>query len=342
MVNDMHKDIIDSHIQKQQALAKLYSPSPALSAIADSLKPIQAIADSLRPIRAIAEVTASLRYITIPSYISDISRMTNWIKSSQLQIQSFNSLQLLADEQRRFSKNLSSIVGTFNNMHESLKASAAWNLRNTIEEAIGPSLFLQQQLGNALGTHKWVHEISSFNSFIPKIEHFLANFPTEKISVGDGGSLAVAGQTFTINEINDTVSEIIDNIDAAEEDVKGFFDLFFKELDKLAKPLKTILIWVILPFIISVTASLATPHLKNLINKQTIIREIKKKTPQRFDSEMLSNFRFVTATILFVREGPSQNTKILDEIQLGQVVHIIHKKKNWTQVGYIDQDTGEM
>ncbi len=169
----------------------------------------------------------------------------------------------------------------------------------------------------------------------------------DDIAVDEDGSLTVEDQSFSLNEINDKISDIIDEVNRNEDARHNFFELFFKEIDKFAKPLRVILIWVVLPFIISVTAGLATPHIQEMLktelnNKQTIVREIKKQTPQHFDMRGLSNFRFVTATVLFVRAGPAQKTKKLDELVLGQVVHILHKKKNWTFVGYTDQDTGEI
>jgi hypothetical protein len=335
----MNNGILDTYIQQQQDLKKLFVLSPTLADIAtESLSSFRSIVD---------DATARLPQFSIPNYMTEIASAADWIKTSTA-MQGINSLQTCIEEQERTYKQLYSYTAGFDSLKKTLETSAAWNLHNTIEEAIGSTSLLKQQLEDAWGTSKWFQqEIESFNRFIPKIESYIANFPTDKISFGVEGTLGFAGQSFTIDEINYTVTDIINNIDVSEEFKIGFFELFFKEIDKLPKPLKIVLIWVIVPFIINITSGLATPYIKELLkagpsNKQTIVREIKKKTPQHFDMGMLSNLRFVTATILFVREGPSQKTKILDELVLGQVVHILHKKKNWTRVGYTDQDTGEM
>lgn len=338
-----------SLFRTQQNLAKLYNPSPALSALEKSFKTSWAVADSLKSVFAIAEATKSWRDIAAYSQLGGISQIADWLKTSQLQTSTtLSALHTIAGDHHRLSKNLSAIAGIGSRFHDSLHLSSAWDLHSRINAAMGPSLRLQQHLKEVMeDRNRWIHDLTSFSRLIPRVEAEMAQFAVDAIAVCEDGSLIVEDESFSFDEINDKISDIIDEVNRNEGTKHSFFEIFFQEIDKLAKPLRVILIWVVLPFIISVTAGLATPHIQEMLrtkqnNKQTIVREIKKQTPQHFNMRVLSHFRFVTATVLFVREGPSQKTKIIDELVLGQVVHILHKKKNWTFVGYTDQDTGEI
>ena len=345
---DMDISHLASHFRTQQNLAKLYHPSPALSAIEKDLKPSWAMADALKSVYTIADATKSCRGIAAYSHIRGISQIADWLKTSQLQTSTtLSALQAIAGDHNRLSKNLSAISGIGSRFHDSLHLSSAWDLHSRINAAIGASSRLQQRLEEVMGDrNRWIHDLKSFSRVLPKVEADMAQFAADAIAVDDDGSLTVDDQSFSLDEINDKISDIIDEVNTKDDARQSFFELFFNELDKLPRPFKIILIGVLIPFIINVMAGISTPHIQELFkaesnNKQTIVREIKKQTQKHFDMRLLASFRFVTATTLYVREGPSQKTKILDKLVLGQVVYIKYKKKNWTFIGYTDKDTGE-
>ncbi len=65
--------------------------------------------------------------------------------------------------------------------------------------------------------------------------------------------------------------------------------------------------------------------------------ELKKDASQ----QITQNFRIVTKNDLVVRRGKGIDTKIQGQLNHGDVVQIIEKKKNWTYISFSNYQDGE-
>lgn len=100
--------------------------------------------------------------------------------------------------------------------------------------------------------------------------------------------------------------------------------------------LLSFILHLILPVAQNVIANLVTPHVEKLISSPVISEREKVKQLKAFslDELDLSNLRFVKTGRLLLRESPSTSSAIKDELQLGQVVTVINKQRNWTEISY--------
>jgi hypothetical protein len=103
-----------------------------------------------------------------------------------------------------------------------------------------------------------------------------------------------------------------------------------------------IFIQIIFSQINSISANLLTPHVELYLHEKNItqreqINKIKKLplTVKNIDTNQL---RFITGNNVRLRKSPSTNSEILDEMELGKIVTVLSKKRNWINVEYTYKD----
>jgi len=118
-------------------------------------------------------------------------------------------------------------------------------------------------------------------------------------------------------------------------------------VQKLRKPIVTLLLIVILPFLINIASNLSTSYFETIIielaNKpqREKIKAIRQEAQQDFSLQFLQAYRFISASTVKVRKGPSTNHQVIDEIYFGQVAKLVKKGRKWSSIEYTDDDTGE-
>jgi hypothetical protein len=107
--------------------------------------------------------------------------------------------------------------------------------------------------------------------------------------------------------------------------------------------LLSFILHLILPVAQNVLANLVTPHVEKLLSNPVVSEREKIKQLKKFclDELDLSNLRFIKTERLFLRENPSTTSNIKDELRLGQVVTVINKQRNWTEISY-SYENGEL
>jgi uncharacterized protein YgiM (DUF1202 family) len=146
------------------------------------------------------------------------------------------------------------------------------------------------------------------------------------------------------NEIPDTVLVEHDiDIQLQAIAVAGDSDSFVKAFSKLSPVIKVILLFFVMQLLAvsqNIVANIVTPHVEKLISNPEITdrEKIKKLKVFSFDGLDLSKLRFVTTERLLLRESPSSNSEIKNELKLGQIVSVIEKHRNWMEISYEDED----
>jgi hypothetical protein len=142
------------------------------------------------------------------------------------------------------------------------------------------------------------------------------------------------------------VEEDIDNDDEALLQALGTAETperFAELLGLCSKWLKWALInflmYVVLPFTVSISANLAMPYVEQCLKHSTSvapreqIKEIKKLSMGELGVG-LRDCRFVTASTLILRATPNSRAKQIDTMRFGQVVTVISAKPDWTEISY--------
>ncbi|HHG3187188.1 SH3 domain-containing protein [Vibrio parahaemolyticus] len=112
-------------------------------------------------------------------------------------------------------------------------------------------------------------------------------------------------------------------------------------------PSMQLIIGLIFSYWIGVFCNLSMPlyedwsQLFSDTNSRVAPKLIVNEARKEYDLTDLKNYRFVVATILHVRNEPTINSDILDELENGKTVKLIEKSKRWVLVEYLCDDTGE-
>ncbi len=187
-------------------------------------------------------------------------------------------------------------------------------------KSTGPYSALESIMGSP---HAWEKMVASSNA----LEKAIGSYQNFDVTLVSDDVIEIKDQIFSLDEINNTVSGIVRKIEGMEDEQDSFCDRFFNEIEKLSVPLKqifyrflsTLMIGIIVQIIITLRMASYTESLKNNTkNNQSTIREIKKESKKQLKNIDLSQFRFVTANILNVREDHSQKSKRIDKLAIGQ------------------------
>ena len=124
---------------------------------------------------------------------------------------------------------------------------------------------------------------------------------------------------------------------SSSNSTKSFNDYF----EKLPAYVQFIMIYIfmqiITPQINSISANLLTPHVESFLSSSQSEDRIKIKSIKEIAYQTTietNSLRFITGNNVRLRSDSSTNSNILDELQLGQIVTILSKEKNWVEVQY--------
>lgn len=144
-----------------------------------------------------------------------------------------------------------------------------------------------------------------------------------------------------IEQINVEVDE--EKIEERLSCVSNSSDLstFSIQFEKLPGYIQLIIIFIfmqiLLPQLNNITANLVTPYVEEYLSSSSNNKNIKIKEISviaKREKIETTRLRFITGDNVRLRFGPSTSSEILDELQLGQVVTVLSKKKNWIEVQY--------
>jgi Bacterial SH3 domain len=175
-----------------------------------------------------------------------------------------------------------------------------------------------------------------------------ADLPYQEITVVSDERVMCAGAAYEISDVEKVLREKLEIAGFLGEGVIGekHFAILLSEIRKGRDPsLKSIIYSFFIPLFVSIIMLYATPYLQNIQKgfnfkdkaaaTKIIEREVPKIVP---DKIILSDYRFVTASVLKVRRGNSQKSQLIGKLYFGSFVKIIQKKRSWTLIEWKDQN----
>ena len=102
--------------------------------------------------------------------------------------------------------------------------------------------------------------------------------------------------------------------------------------------------WSTFFYLLALSISIFNPEIRTMMidaSDKPRREQIKEIATTRIDALSLWPQRFVSTDILHLREQPNIGSASLDELQFGQVITVISKKRNWLKVTY-SYDDGEV
>jgi len=282
-------------------------------------------------------------------------------------LEQIKNLEKLLEPQRRLQQQMDKWLEPQRRLQEQMDKwlEPQRRLQEQMDKWLEPQRRLQEQMSKWLEPQrrlqeqmsKWLEPKWTFEKNIEKweqaskVEEFITDILSkaeqDNITVSQDGTISVEGEVFSAAEFSKVYSDLLDAIKNIPSPVQGLY--FIRSYaQKLKKPIATLLLIVILPFLINIISNLSTSYFENIIielankPKREQIKAIKKEAQQDFSPDFLQDYRFVTASTLNVRCGPSTKNAITDEIYFGQVVKLIKKGRKWSAIEYSEEDTGEV
>ena len=112
-------------------------------------------------------------------------------------------------------------------------------------------------------------------------------------------------------------------------------------------PSKQLLLVLFLTYWLNIFSNLSMPLYDNWAyifkneNTRTATKLVIHSAELNYEKGELSDYRFVSTSVLNVRAGPTINSEVIDELKSGHVVKLLVKNKRWIQVEFVCQETGE-
>jgi hypothetical protein len=115
-----------------------------------------------------------------------------------------------------------------------------------------------------------------------------------------------------------------------------FVSFFLKIPPVIQAVILFIFLQFFLPQVNNVISLVLNPYIQEIISSsdktsKEIVKEIKQVPASSFGAD-LSTVRFITGTNVRLRQKNSTNSQVIDELDIGQIVEVVSKKKNWIQV----------
>jgi hypothetical protein len=162
--------------------------------------------------------------------------------------------------------------------------------------------------------------------------------------VSDGGATAPEPAAVDVAQ----VAECLEQVSSASSSLADFLQRLENWLPRLSTAARALVLHLCLPFIVSIAAAMCMPLLEEWwkelesTNTRNAKKELISRAAEAYSSEGLKGFRFVSATVLHVREGSSIKSPVVSELYLGKVVRVVSRRNRWILVEYMDDHADEL
>jgi cold shock CspA family protein len=164
------------------------------------------------------------------------------------------------------------------------------------------------------------------------------------VGMGKNGK-PVAGQ---IDRVEALIKSVKDDPSILEDSVKR--TELLEEFSKLSLPYKACFIFLLINVFFSqvnsISANLLTPWVESYLSSISMPNSLDTEKiiplPMKFNNDSKNNFRFITGEYVRLRESQSTESKILGELQLGQVFKVLSQSGNWLEIEYTDNKNNKI
>ncbi len=271
--------------------------------------------------------------------------MEQLAKAAEPQKRIMEQLAKAVEPQKRIMEQLARATEPQRRMIEQL-ANISEPQRRMIDQIAKFTVSQKHQRGQVDKIIKFQKVINDSFKLESTIDGILGTAKINDLMVNPNGTISIGNKNLTISDFSETYMEFVETIEKlpSQAQILEFIQIF---LQKLKKPVAIILMLIILPYINNIASNLSFPYVEEII--KSIIRSpkeqiklIKNEVQQEFLPDFLKTYRFVSASVLNVRKGPSSSYQVVDEISFGKIVRLIQKGRQWPSIEYLDEDTEEI
>jgi len=158
----------------------------------------------------------------------------------------------------------------------------------------------------------------------------------------DSGAIQVNDEFIPPTDIADIISEINTGLEE-HENFETFLDWLIARLDSFKLPARFVILHLILPFLMSLFASLVEPYITQSPHKSRKqdapqIAEIKKEIQSQKTEDELKNLGLIKINSVRVYSEKTENSKIIDVLRLGKLISPLRRTEEWTQIEFYNKE----
>jgi hypothetical protein len=182
--------------------------------------------------------------------------------------------------------------------------------------------------------------IGAFANCITTIDAQLLN----RLYIQPDGSLALDGDTVTLTEVEETVSDFLERPEQYLDNLQSILARLRKPLQEIIKLLLSAVIGALLQIILTPYLDQSMERgfrqLQDEIHKEGTHtrRELRRALKQQKHLDLFE-WRMVTGTGLDVKIYRSTKASVRERLEFGTIVRVINKHREWTLIEYISPDT---
>jgi|GEM_PF-1385745 len=330
-------------IEVNNSWSKLAKSLTVSSAITEHLKSLESNSSWGKLAAPFSEKDSFTKHL---KYIEENSSLNKLTKSLANSNSIFNNIKNV-EENSSWSKLVKSLTASDAVSHHlrNIEANSSWKkLAESLSAGSSINKYLRD-LDGISSVPKWAESLVSSRAFAESFERLQqADFIDSLLEdIGQHTPTSSASINAELAAATDQdVDEVLRQMASAESPLG-----FSKALEKAPWVLKWLLlsIWVafVWPLLIGaasgVIGNLVTPYVQAYLEaaKATPQREQVKTIKKLSFSELgieLSDYRFVTKNVLLLRATPNARAPIVGELKFGQVVNVLSKSRDWTEVTY--------
>lgn len=187
--------------------------------------------------------------------------------------------------------------------------------------------------------------VTNFESdSLRQLQRMLRETALDQVSVAETGSIKVAGEEVVL----DGTTWDMERVTLTPQPAAGLLEDLVSWLAVLAPLVRAAVIYLLLPYIVSIVANINTPlheeWWKSLQADSTRAakKEVRQGASAAYSSTDLETFRFVTAKSLSVHQAGRQRSPTTDDIPFGKVVRLLRRDGSWSYVEYAGGATREV
>lgn len=327
-------------IEVNNSWSKLAKSLTASSAISKHLKSIESNSSWGKLAGPLSEKDSFTKHLKYIEENSSLSKLTKSLANS-------NSIFNHIEENSSWNKLVKSLTASdaVSRHLRNIEANSSWEkLAESLSAGSSINKYLRE-LDGVSSVPKWAESLTSSRAFVESFERLQQADYIDSLleDIGQHTPTSSASIDAELAAATDQdVDEVLRQMASAESPLG-----FSKALEKAPWVLKWLLlsIWVafVWPLLIGtasgVIGNLVTPYVQAYLEetKATPQREQVKTIKKLSFSELgieLSDYRFVSANILLLRATPNARAPIVGELKFGQVVNVLSKSRDWTEVTY--------
>jgi len=332
LINDMTKYM--NYTKSIQKAMSSFNYNNQIQRMMESLNQLKTSQNSLAAINAENSIQLMMKSMDYSNSIQKVISSLNYNDSIRKMMESIHH-----------TASIQNTLGSINAEKSIQRMMKSMDYMNSIQDAIS-SLKYNTSIQKMMGSMNYVRALNNFS----KSQTISSSFQTV------GAFLVRPNILKQIIESNKSWEDIAaDQVEIAQEEISQFFTPLSKAKDakvfisaflKIPSVIQAVIIFfflqIFLPQLNNISSNILTPYVEEIIGTsdrtdKEIVKEI-KKIPASYIGIDISKLRFITGSNVRLRQKPSTTSQIIDELDIGQIVEVLNKKKNWIQVKVIYEE----